>query len=507
MPEDGPKKRARKRALILAGGGMKVAFQAGVLQVWLDEAGRRFDHVDGASGGVFNLAMLCQGMSGTEIANNWRRYRPMRVIQPNWGELLKGPYARSLFRLDRFRTNAFRQWGVDERAIRASKLEATFNVYNFSRHTLEVIEPADMTEDMLVAAVSLPMFFPPVVIDGDTYIDAVYVTDANIEEALRRGADELWIIWTVSRSGRWRDGFLAHYFQIIEASALGDLERMCERIKISNQRFAASQPSEFGRHIEVRSLEYDVPVHYLINFNADRIRTAVELGVAKAREWCKKEGVPFEPGAPEPVHDPTWLRFTETMHGHIRFGTDNCHRAGPDDEPLRFRLTIRIDGTDRFITHPDHEAIATGTVICDALGGRLPVEKGWFNLLQYASGPGDQRMRYRLFFRDAARHRLTLSGHKVVANDPGPDLWPDTTTLFVRILQGHVGPEEENAAVVVASGVLQLTPLDFGRQLTTIRVGAPTRSERRRILFRFGRLFLGRLMDVYGKWLMHLAPV
>ena len=28
-----------KRSLILAGGGIKVAFQAGVLQVWLDEAG------------------------------------------------------------------------------------------------------------------------------------------------------------------------------------------------------------------------------------------------------------------------------------------------------------------------------------------------------------------------------------------------------------------------------------------------------------------------------------
>ena len=31
-----------KRSLMLAGGGMKVAFQAGVLQVWLDEAGLHF---------------------------------------------------------------------------------------------------------------------------------------------------------------------------------------------------------------------------------------------------------------------------------------------------------------------------------------------------------------------------------------------------------------------------------------------------------------------------------
>ena len=45
-----------KRSLILAGGGLKVCYQAGVLQVWLDEAGLTFDHADGASGGTFNLA-------------------------------------------------------------------------------------------------------------------------------------------------------------------------------------------------------------------------------------------------------------------------------------------------------------------------------------------------------------------------------------------------------------------------------------------------------------------
>ncbi len=32
----------KKRSLILAGGGIKVSFQAGVLQVWLDEAGLEF---------------------------------------------------------------------------------------------------------------------------------------------------------------------------------------------------------------------------------------------------------------------------------------------------------------------------------------------------------------------------------------------------------------------------------------------------------------------------------
>lgn len=82
-PQEPPRKR---RSLILAGGGLKVAFQAGVLQVWLDEAGLTFDHVDGASGGSFNLAMYCQGMSGTQIADNWRALSPLLGISPNLKE-------------------------------------------------------------------------------------------------------------------------------------------------------------------------------------------------------------------------------------------------------------------------------------------------------------------------------------------------------------------------------------------------------------------------------------
>jgi predicted acylesterase/phospholipase RssA len=57
-----------KSSLMLAGGGVKIAFQAGVLQVLLDEAGIVFDRGDAVSAACFNLAMWVQGMSGTEIA-------------------------------------------------------------------------------------------------------------------------------------------------------------------------------------------------------------------------------------------------------------------------------------------------------------------------------------------------------------------------------------------------------------------------------------------------------
>ena len=58
-------------------------------------------------------------------------------------------------------------------------------------HVVETLAPQDMSEDMLVACVTLPMWFPPVRVDDKVFIDSVFVTDANLMEAVRRGADEL----------------------------------------------------------------------------------------------------------------------------------------------------------------------------------------------------------------------------------------------------------------------------------------------------------------------------
>lgn len=280
-----------KRSLMLAGGGLKIAFQAGVLQVWLDEAGIEFDHADAVSAASFNLAMWVQGMSGTQIANNWRQFNPTAAIDVNWSQLPRLIYAESLFELDAFRKKIFPQWGLDWGKIRASEREATFNVYNFSQHSLRPVTPPEMTEDFLIAAASLPLWFPPVRIDGDTYIDAVFNTASNLEEAILRGADELWVIWTTSQTGEWVDGFLGNFFGIFEATTNGGYKRVLARIAANNAAIERGAPGEFGRHIKVRELRSEIPLHYLFNFRKRRFTEAVNQGVAAARAWCESNNV------------------------------------------------------------------------------------------------------------------------------------------------------------------------------------------------------------------------
>lgn len=504
-----------KRSLIVAGGAMKVGFQAGVLQVWLDEADLTFDHADGASGGVFNLAMLCQGMSGKEIADAWRRTDPVAAIDINAAELAKLAWARSLFTLDAIRERLFSTWGLDFEKIRASPLDATFNSYNFTHHEQVVWPPSVMTAERLCACVSLPMWFPPVVLDGDTYIDGVFLTDANLEEAIRRGADEIWVIWTVSEKAEWHDGFVANYFQIIETCANGNFRKIVKRIEASNAAIAAGESGEFGRHIELKILRAEVPIHYLVAFSKDRLTETVNLGVEHARRWCAQHDIPLKRTTgeyPTDVHEAyTELEFTEIMKGYVA-AEEAEYRSGYDEgkaqgSALKFQLTIKVEGVNRFLVNPRHEATASGWVEGDFIGGRSTVEQGGFNLFVDAEDPARKFMYYRLFIRDSNGRPLTLVGFKDVKDDEGGDVWSDTTTLYVRLLEGFRSEDEDGGAAIVAAGVLHIEMLDFLHQLTTFRTRGPTLADRTAAMSRFGRLFMGKLWDVYAGHLLTYAPL
>ena len=197
------------------------------------------------------------------------------------------------------------------------------------------------------------------------------------------------------------------------------------------------------------------------------------------------------------------VRFTEEMAGHVAFGESDFERGRArgrsSKTSLLFHLTIETPAIDEFTADPRHEAEATGWVRCDSLGGKRPVERGRFNLFVGTADPGERRMLYRLHFRDGVGSPLTLVGHKVIANDRGFDLWPDTTTLFTRVLSGHVEADDDEHAPSVAVGILRITPFSFARQLTTVRARGAGVAGNLGALVRFNRLFLGELWRIYGR--------
>jgi cholesterol oxidase len=207
------------------------------------------------------------------------------------------------------------------------------------------------------------------------------------------------------------------------------------------------------------------------------------------------------------------LQFTEEMKGFFTLREPAFERGAELGEAsgtsIMFHLTIGTDDTYRFIEERDHVGVARGWVHCDVLGGRLPVERGVFNLFVDWDADGastdtphssHKRMLYRLWFSDSVGHPFTFSGFKeIVHNDP-TQVWPETSTLYTKVFAGHVEADEEAAADVVGAGIVHILKRDFAKQLTTFRVQGPSLFGRLKAFAAFGQLFAGQLWDVFAPW-------
>lgn len=198
----------------------------------------------------------------------------------------------------------------------------------------------------------------------------------------------------------------------------------------------------------------------------------------------------------------TSLTFGEEMEGFVSFDERDFNQAlaagRRDGIRCSFRLRMEIDDVDRFAAEPEHVALATGVVRCDELGGELAVERGTFNLLVQRPDPRHRQMLYRLFLRDGDGRPLTLSGFKVLRDDPNLDIWSDASTLFVRLYAGHIAATGESARRVVATGIVRMDHPGFLALIASMRVsgGGPLAQVTGRE--RFARVFLGGMTDVYG---------
>jgi cholesterol oxidase len=213
-----------------------------------------------------------------------------------------------------------------------------------------------------------------------------------------------------------------------------------------------------------------------------------------------QDTVPRRPLAPQ--GQGAILRFTEEMKGYVtltKIGDSESAARGASPSALMFHLDITVPDVASFVRDPSHEAKARGFIRGALFGGDRPVEDGSLELLFEDQSSAFKLMRYHLPFTGLGGEPFTLSGIKQVRNDPGCDLWADTSTLYTSIVRGHMPISAAPAAEVVATGVLYIHPRDFLKQLRTLSVDAPTAAGRSAALARFGKFFLRSLWDVYAE--------
>lgn len=148
------------RALILAGGGMRVAYQSGVMKA-MEEEGLVFCHTDGASGGIFNAAMLASGYPVENIMEKWKTLNFNHFTSfIKLKEYFRPWNLRALGDADGIRDKVLPHFGVNAENINKLNLPVTFSVCNFTKKKVEAIPTDQVEENHLLAGVSLPILMP-----------------------------------------------------------------------------------------------------------------------------------------------------------------------------------------------------------------------------------------------------------------------------------------------------------------------------------------------------------
>ncbi|HWV15655.1 MAG TPA: patatin-like phospholipase family protein [Cellvibrio sp.] len=277
------------RSLILAGGGMRVAYQAGVLQA-LEEEGLSFQHVDGTSGGTMNAAMLFSDLSPREIGERWRSLKLSGFVSFLPFKSYLNPFKLKAFGgAEGIVKKVFPHLGINVQTINQNRsAEATFNVCNFSKKQNLALSHRQVTLPHLIAGISLPMFMPAVEIDGDWYSDSVWIKDANLIEAVKRGAEEIWLVWCIGNSPEYKDGSFLQYVHMIEMSANGTLLEEFQRILELNQRIAKGD-SPYGQKnpitIHVIKPHFPLPLDPAFYLGSIDAHELINIGYHNAKEY------------------------------------------------------------------------------------------------------------------------------------------------------------------------------------------------------------------------------
>ena len=172
-------------------------------------------------------------------------------------------------------------------------------------------------------------------------------------------------------------------------------------------------------------------VNPLLTIAAVTERAMIRLAAAEAATstWPRRRSNRARTAAPTTIG----VRFTEKMGGTLTAAT------GGEPSTGHFVVTVIAPDADRLLRESAHEADLIGTVHVAAVSSDpLTVERRTLQPVRRGAGRAStKQMEYRMPLTDADGTRFHFFGRKLIHDDPGFDLWSDTTTLLRPDLRRH----------------------------------------------------------------------
>jgi len=480
-----------KRSLILAGGGMRVSYQAGVLKA-LEQTGLTFHHIDGTSGGTMNLAMLMSGLSPSQMIARWQNLNVSDFVSlMPFREYIKLSFMPAWGDADGIIEKVFPHLGIDvEKINTASGLQGTFNVCNYSRKINQVFPHHSINRNLLVAGISLPIFMPAVEHNNELFIDSVWIKDANLMEAVKQGAEEIYLIWCIGNHNTYHDGAFNQYVHMIEMSANGVLNLEFDWINELNKRISnGDSPYGQTKPIELTVIKPDQPLPLDPDLYLGKITNAslIEMGYDDCHTILQKQSqsVAFDYTATHMKNPTPGLIYNEIYRGKIKNHEKN------EDINCELNLTVHIENADDFVTSGQPSARITGLINCELFPENSYLNKSHIRFDNVTANPAEKTAEYQLNF-STDKENYKLIGEKNLRDDPGFDAWSDVTNLQIKIIN------QQNPDFIIASGTLKLGISEVAKLIASFHpVYNETTAQGATLVAKFGKFLLGEYYQQY----------
>ncbi len=268
-----------KRALILAGGGARGAFQVGVLQ-FLEEMNWKPDLICGSSVGAINAVGVGSGVGLAELAHIWNTYNRQRMYSVTLPKFLSAFLSRRRYSplMDTGAMRAVLAEHMDIDALRRSRTNIVITAVNLRTSQLAYFDNSVITIDHVMASSAMPVFFPYQLIDGEPYWDGGMMANAPIIPAWEYGAEEI-IVVLLSPVGAFERPLPQTIMQAAELAfehfLIGSYATLSSCMPLGNIRMGIVSPA---RPLGFRSL---------LNFSLPQAYTLLQEGYENAEKQLK----------------------------------------------------------------------------------------------------------------------------------------------------------------------------------------------------------------------------
>ncbi len=271
-----------KKALVLGVGGLRGAYDAGVVATLCRELGSNyFDSIYATSVGVCNGSFYVSGQPDT-IERSWREFMSGNQLV-NYLNPLKGRnILDSEYLIDIMKT---KKSFLNLEAIHESQTKIIFTIFNLATSKCEYVSPkSDELLECMRAAIAMPYVHRPVVFNGSTYIDAGLVDPLPVKRAIDDGYDEIIAVYNKSVNFYDTNNLKRKSLSLMSPIIPKKLQK-----QLSNLRTKAKQLDNYldtTKGVTVIRPKFAIETT-LFNTNKKVINDLFDLGVKDAKEYLK----------------------------------------------------------------------------------------------------------------------------------------------------------------------------------------------------------------------------